>query len=112
MSVSFGGFNKKTATFKTSSAMQKGTPVKISENGTVAAAGIGNPFCGIVDDYDGQYAAVQLYGAVTTTYVDAAPPLGYTKLIAANVNVKCGEAGREYLVLSVDEEASTVTFLM
>lgn len=112
MTVSFGGFDKKTVTFKATGAMQKGTPVIISENGTVSFAGTDNPFCGIVDDYDGKYAAVQLYGAVTSKYTDTAPALGYTKLVTSGVGVKCDEAGREYLVLEVDETAGTVTFLM
>lgn len=111
MSVSFGGFHNETATFKTSAEMEKGTPVTISANGTVAAAG-SSAFCGIVDNCDGQYAAVQIYGEVTAAYTGTAPSLGYTKLAASGTAVKFSEAGREYLVISVDETAGTVTFLM
>lgn len=112
MTISFSGFDKKTATFKATGVMDNGAPVKILENGMVSFAGTGNPFCGILDDYDGKYAGVQLRGVVTSKYTDAAPALGYTKLVTSGVGVKCDEAGREYLVLAVDETASTVTFLM
>lgn len=112
MLVSFGGFHNETATFKTSAEMEQGTPVTISANGAVAAATDGTAFCGIVDNCDGKYAAVQIYGEVTANYTGTAPSLGYTKLAASGVGVKYSEAGREYLVISVDETAGTVTFLM
>ena len=112
MSVSFGGFHNETVTFKTAAEMEKGTPVTVSSNGTVSPATSGAAFCGIVDNCDGAYAAVQIYGEVTAAYEGTAPSLGYTKLAAAGKGVKFSEAGREYLVISVDEVAGTVTFLM
>jgi hypothetical protein len=112
MSVSFGGFHNETATFKVKAEAEKGTPVIISENGTVQAAGDGDVFCGIIDNCDGSYASVQIYGEATAKYSGTAPALGYTNLAASGVGVKASETGREYLVLSVDSTAGTVTFLM
>lgn len=111
MSVSFGGFHNETATFRTTEEIAKGTPVKISDNGTVAACADGETFCGVLANGDGQYAAVQIYGEVTAKFSGAAPEHGYAKLAASADGVKAG-GDREYLVISVDEEESTVTFLM
>lgn len=112
MSVSFGGFNANTATFKTGADLENGCAVKISEADTVAACAEGEVFCGFVIDGEGGYASVQLSGAVTAAYTGSAPALGYSKLVSGGSGVKAAESGREYLVLSVDETASTVTFLM
>lgn len=111
MSVSFGGFHNETATFRTENEIAKGTPVKITANGTVSACAEGDSFCGILANGDSAYAAVQIYGEVTAKFSGTAPALGYTKLAAGKDGVK-GGSGREYLVVSVDETAGTVTFLM
>lgn len=112
MSVSFGGFNSNTATFKTAAEIEGGCGVKISDSNTVEACADGDSFCGFVINGDGGYASVQLSGTVTASYTGAAPELGYTKLASDGKGVKASESGREYLVISVDEAASTVTFLM
>ncbi len=112
MSVSFGGFNSNTATFKTSADLENGCPVKISESNTVAACANGEAFCGIAAGGDNGYASVQLSGAVTAVYSGSAPAVGYSKLVSDGTGVKAADSGREYLVLAVDEAASTVTFLM
>ncbi|MBO5859983.1 MAG: hypothetical protein J6R20_09455 [Clostridia bacterium] len=111
MSVSFGGFHNETATFKTENEIAMGTPVKITDNGTVGACADGDTFCGIVTNGDGKYAAVQIYGEVTAKFSGVAPALGYTELVASANGVKAG-LGREYLVLDVDDANGTVTFLM
>ncbi len=112
MSVSFGGFNSNTATFKTSADLENGCPVKISESNTVVACADGDAFCGFVVNGEGGYASVQLSGAVTAAYSGSAPALGYAKLASGGKGVKASDSGREYLVISVDEADSTVTFLM
>ena len=111
MSVSFGGFNSNTATFKTTEEIAAGTPVKITESATVAPCAQGDDFVGFVIDCDGKYASVQLSGTVTVPYTSSAPECGFTELAAAEGGVASG-SGREYLVLAVDENAATVTFLM
>lgn len=112
MSVSFGGFNSNTATFKTAADIENGCPVKISESNTVEACADGEAFCGIAINSDGGYASVQLSGAVTAAYSGSAPEVGYSKIASDSTGVKASDGGREYLVLAVDESASTVTFLM
>ncbi|MBP3697807.1 MAG: hypothetical protein J6J45_09730 [Clostridia bacterium] len=111
MSVAFGGFHNETATFKVTEEISKGTPVKISDNATVAACGEGDEFCGIIAGGDNAYAAVQIYGEVTAKFSGTAPELGYTALVAGADGVKAG-GSREYLVVAIDEAAGTVTFLM
>ena len=111
MSVSFGGFHNETVTFKVNEEITNGAPVKIIENATVAPCEDGEVFCGILTNGDNAYAAVQIYGEVTAKFSGTAPELGYTALVAGADGVKAGD-GREYLVVSVDEAAGTVTFLM
>ncbi len=112
MSVSFGGFNSKAATFKTDETIEAGVAVKMESNGTVVAAQNGEAFCGIALDGDGEYACVQLCGAITVPYTGSAPVVGYGNLAAAEGGVQSSAAGREYLILSVDTAAATVTFLI
>lgn len=112
MSVSFGGFNENTATFKSTEEITKGTAVKMSESNTVTACTDGDIFCGIACDCDGSYASVQLSGAVTVKYSGTAPKTGYEYLVSGNGGVKVDGSGREYLVVAINEAASTVTFIM
>ncbi len=112
MSVSFGGFNSNIATFKTAAELECGCGVKVSESNTVALCSDGDSFCGFVVNGEGGYASVQLSGVVTVPYTDAAPAVGYTMLASDGNGIKASENGREYLVIAVDENAKTVTFLM
>ena len=52
MSVSFGGFNENTATFKVTENIAKNTAVKMSESNTVAACAGGEAFIGFVTECD------------------------------------------------------------
>ena len=112
MSVSFGGFNANTATFRTLAELEGGCAVKISESNTVSACADGEAFCGFVVNGEGGYASVQLSGAVTAVYSGTKPALGYAKLASDGKGVKASTSGREYLVIAVNETAKTVTFLM
>lgn len=112
MSVSFGGFNENTATFKVTEEIEKGSTVKMSESNTVTACSGGEAFCGIAVECSGGYASVQLSGAVKAEYTGTAPAVGYTKLAGDGIYVTASDSGKEYLVVAVDEAAMTVTFLM
>lgn len=112
MSVSFSGFNENTATFKANEEIQSGVPVKMSESDTVTAAASGEAFCGFAVECSGGYAAIQLSGTVKAAFSGTAPEVGYAKLASDGEGVTASDSGREYLVISVDENASTVTFLM
>lgn len=112
MSVSFGGFNENTATFKVTEDIEKGSTVKVSDSNTVAACSGGEAFCGIVTECSGGYASVQLSGAVKAEYTGSTPEVGYTKLAGDGIYVTASDNGKEYLVIAVDEAAMAVTFLM
>ncbi len=112
MSVSFNGFNHNTATFKITEDIAVGTAVKITESDTVEVCAEGEAFCGFAENGENGYASVQLSGAITATFSGTAPDVGYTKLVSDGSGVKAADSGREYLVVSVNEDASTVTFLM
>lgn len=111
MSVSFGGFNKNTATFRTEEEITALTAVKMDGSATVASCADGEEFIGFAIEGDGKYASVQLSGAVTAPFTGTVPECGFASLAASEGGVKAG-SGREYLVLAVDENAGTVTFLM
>lgn len=112
MSVSFGGFNENTATFKATEDIAKNSFVRMSESNTVAACTGGEAFIGIARECDGGYAGVQLSGTVKAAYSGSAPAVGYTKLSGDGDKVNVSDSGREYLVVAVDETANTVTFIM
>lgn len=112
MSVAFDGFNRNTATFKITEDIEAGTAVKITESAQVEPCADGDAFCGFVENGDNGYAAVQLSGAVTAVYSGSAPEVGFAKLASDGSGVKASDSGREYLVVAVDETASTVTFIM
>ncbi len=112
MSVSFGGFNMNTATFKMTGEIAKNSPVKMSSSETVAACAGGEEFCGFAVDCGNGFASVQLCGAVTAPYTGTAPSVGYETLAGSGDKVTVSDSGREYLVIAVDTTASTVTFLM
>lgn len=112
MSVAFDGFNRNTATFKITQDIEAGTAVKITDSAQVEPCADGDGFCGFVENGEDGYAAVQLSGAVTAVYSGTAPEAGYTKLASDGSGVKASDGGREYLVVAVDEAASTVTFIM
>lgn len=111
MAVSFGGFNENTATFMVSGEIEIGMPVRMNASGTVEACADGDTFCGICRNTDGTYAAIQLSGAVKSKYSGTEPECGYVNLAASADGVKVG-GDREYLVVEVDADAETVTFLM
>ncbi len=112
MSVSFGGFNENTATFKVTENIAKNTAVKMSASNTVAACSGSEAFIGFVTECGGGYAGVQLSGTVKATYSGSAPAIGFTKLAGNGDKVTASESGREYLVVAVDTAAKTVTFIM
>lgn len=112
MSVSFGGFNENTATFRATEDIAKNSAVKMSENNTVAACSGGEAFIGVARDCDNGYVSVQLSGTVKAEYSGSAPAVGFAKLAGDGDKVTASDNGREYLVVAVDETANTVTFIM
>lgn len=116
MKVCFDGIGEQVVTFlnDTSAPCAAGDAVALSASGTVKKAAADAVFCGICLGGDGDCAAVQLGGVVTREYTGTtAPSLGYDKLVAAaDGKVSAKSTGREYLVLTVDTTAKTVTFVL
>ncbi len=113
MSVSYEGFNMNALTFHCSSEIGKGMPVKIDKSDSIMLCGDGDEIHGVVIDSDEKYASVQVKGIVTLPYTGTAPATGFNNLGAnGNGGVKVSENGGRYLVVSIDETAKTVTFLM
>ena len=105
MNVSFEEIGRMAVTFA-QDGCQGGQVCKVSANGTVAPCAAGEKFCGIVEGVRGGYAAVQVAGFAEVA-VSGSITLGYVNLCAdGNGGVKAG-TGREYLVVSVDENAGT-----
>ena len=105
MNVSFEEIGRLAVTFA-QTGCEGGQVCKVSGNGAVAPCGAGEAFCGVVESVRGGVAAVQVAGFVTVS-VTGSLNVGYVNLCAdGQGGVKAG-AGREYLVVSVDENTAT-----
>lgn len=105
MQVSFEGYGEQVATFACGEGLQVGVPVKVSANGTVAAAAANDAFFGVAVSVRGGYAAVQMAGYVRLPYSgETAPALGYQRIAAAaGGKVASNEAGHAMLVVDVQD---------
>ena len=118
MKLSYEGIGQWAATFACTEVAE-GEFVKISENGTVAACGDGEDFCGMVLSVSrgGDACSVALGGMVTAGYTvpdeGAAPAVGWSGLSAdGEGGVQADADGSTYLVVDVDTAAETVTFVL
>ena len=110
MNVSFEEIGRLAVTFG-HEGCQAGQVCKVSANGTVAPCAAGDKLCGIVEGVRGDYAAVQVAGFAEVPY-SGSVALGHVSLCAdGSGGVKAG-AGREYLVVSVDENAGTAIIVL
>ena len=110
MNVSFEEIGRLAVTFA-QSGCQGGQVCKVSANGTVAPCAAGDKFCGVVEGVRGGVAAVQVAGFATVA-VSGSVGVGYVSLCAdGQGGVKAGQ-GREYLVVSVDENAGTAVIML
>ncbi len=111
MGFSYQGIGEWCASFACGSVAE-GAVVKMNGNGTVAACGAGDAFCGVVRAlaHDGNACSVQLGGMAKVAYSGSAPEAGFVKLAAdANGGVSANANGAGYLVAEVDETAHTLT---
>ena len=105
MNVSFEEIGTVAVTFA-QSGCEGGQVCKVAGNGQVAPCAEGDKFCGIVGGVRGDHAAVVVAG-FTAAKFSGSLNAGYVNLCAdGNGGVKSG-SGREYLVVSVDENAKT-----
>ena len=118
MKLSYEGIGQWAATFACSDVAE-GALVKISGNDTVAGCSAGEDFCDMVLSVSraGDACAVALGGMVTAGYTvpaeGAAPVLGWSGLSAdGEGGVQADASGSSYLVVDVDTDAKTVTFVL
>ena len=105
MNVSFEEIGRLAVTFAHEGCVA-GQVCKVSGSGKVAPCADGDKLCGIVEHVRGNHAAVQVAGFAEVS-ITGAVSVGYVNLCAdGSGGVKAG-AGREYLVVSVDENAQT-----
>ena len=110
MNVSFEEIGRLAVTFGHEGCVA-GQVCKVSGNGTVAPCAAGDKLCGIVEGVRGDYAAVQVAGFAEVRF-SGTVALGHVSLCAdGQGGVKAG-TGREYLVVSVDENAGTAVIML
>ena len=110
MNVSFEESGRLSVTFA-QAGCQAAQVCKVSGNGKVAPCAEGEKLCGIVEHVRGGHAAVQVAGFAEVKYTGTIS-LGYVNLCAdGQGGVKAG-SGREYLVVSVDENAGTAMIML
>ena len=100
MKVSFNGYDEKLITFECDETVKKGSLVKLTQNGEVAAGEDGDDFIGIAANVRGGFAGVQTCGYARVP-VSGSVALGFQKLSAADGSaVKAAvSGGREHLIL-------------
>ena len=105
MNVSFEDIGRISVTFG-QEGCEGGLVFKIGGNGLVVPCADGEKFCGIVEHVRGNHAAVQVAGFAEVS-ITGAVSVGYVNLCADGTGgVKAG-TGKEYLVVSVNENAKT-----
>ncbi len=104
MNVNFSGYNENVVTFMVEDTnVTMGTPVKMAGSHTVSACADSDNMVGVAVNVRNGYAAVQLSGYIEMPTEDSFTP-GYCKISAGtNNSVKSTASGREYLVVSVEE---------
>jgi hypothetical protein len=111
MNVSFEEIGRLAVTFAAGETLAAGQVCKVSGNGAVDACAEGEDFCGIAEGVRNGVAAVQVAGFATVA-VSGSVGVGYVSLCAdGQGGVKAG-SGREYLVVSVDENAGTAVIML
>lgn len=104
MNINFSGYNENVVTFETdSNDVIMGTPVKMSDSGTVTKCADSDAMCGVAVNVRNGYAAVQLSGYIEMP-TDDTFTVGYQNIGAGEDNkVKSTDSGREYLVVYVSD---------
>lgn len=114
MTVSFKGYDEKTATFKTQGLCSPGHTVAMADNATVKPCGDADDFIGVCVNVKGEYACVQLGGYAQLAFTgDTAPTVGFCALTADGKGGVCvAESGRTLLVTDVDAAGKTVGVIL
>lgn len=115
MTYSYEGIGQVVATFMTEEPVAEGQIVKVCATDSVGPCVAGEPFCGKVKVVarDGKSCAVALRGMVTASYSGNTPNLGWCEMASdgkGGVSYKSGS--RAWLVVDLDPDAKTVTFML
>lgn len=115
MTYSYEGIGQVVATFMAGEPVAEGQIVQISATESVGTCAAGDAFCGKVKvaARDGKSCAVVLRGMVTASYSGNTPNLGWCEMASdgqGGVSYKSG--ARAYLVVDLDPDAKTVTFML
>lgn len=106
MKVSFDEIGRVSATFRVESG-EAGQVVMVTDSGTVAVGGDGEPFCGVLEGVRKGYGSVQVQGFVQLPYTGGDLSVGYKSLAGDGKGGVRSGSGKEYLVVSVDTAAKT-----
>ena len=113
MKLSANGFLQAVLTMQSDTPITVGTPVKMTDNFTVAAGENGDAFCGVVCTSRDTICGVQLRGSVCLPYSGSAPEAGFAVLACdGEGGVSAAESGTNVLVLAVDTDTETITCLL
>lgn len=114
MTVSFKGYDEKTATFKAQGLCSPGHTVTMAGNAAVKPCGDADDFIGVCVNVKGEYACVQLGGYVQLAFTgNTAPTVGFCALAADGKGGVCvAENGRTLLVTDVDTAGRTVGVIL
>ena len=107
-------FNVHELTFYTEAPIKAGMTVEIDSDGNLNIAPDNYRFAGICTKIKDNYATVTFTGIVTVHYTGDAPSKGYNLLTSDGAgNVKFDfSSDFDYLILDVNEEDQTVTFML
>ena len=112
MNVSLNGFNESMLTFACSEEIAAGTPVKITDNNTVAPCKDGDVMVGYAQNCKCGFVGVMMNGYFNKNY-SGDISLGYQKIAAdENGGVKMDENGVTVIVTDIDTANKTVGFIM
>ena len=107
--IKFTGYMENVLTFECEGAVEAGDLVNITASGKVGKATEGGAFIGECVNQKNSIAAVQLGGYIETGKTGTVA-VGYQKLVDANGGVKTASAGKERLVIFVDD--TTVGYIL
>ena len=115
MTYSYEGIGQVVATFMAEEPVVEGQIVKITATESVGACAAVDAFCGKVKvaARDGKGCAVALRGMVTASYSGNTPNLGWCEMASdGNGGVSYKSGARSYLVVDLNPETKTVTFML
>ena len=108
MNVSYEGIGYLAVTIPASTAAA-GQACKVNAAGMCEKCNAGDAFDGVASAVENQYAAMQIQGLAEIKYSGTKPSAGRVNLSSdGKGGVKLDTSGKEYLVMQVKEETTTI----